>query len=76
MAPSFASTYPNIARFIDAIGVIEIGHHHDFPMTSFIRAIDSGGMAWEGEDEYPSLDAAFAALDAGLGEWMEEMGIE
>lgn len=76
MPPSLAATYPNIARFVAAIGRIEIGYHHDFPVTSFIRAIEEGGIAWEGEDEYPSLDAAFAALEAGLGKWMEEMGIE
>jgi hypothetical protein len=75
MTPSFASTYPNIAHFVDAIGIIEIGYHHDFPVTSFIRAIEEGGMAWEGEDQYPTLDVALAALEAGLGEWMKEMGL-
>ena len=76
MPPLLASTYRNIAHFVDAIGYIEIGYDHASPLTSFIRVLDEGGMVWEGADEYPSLDAAFAALEAGLGEWMEEMGIE
>ena len=76
MAFSLATTYPNIVRFVATIGRVEIGYHHDFPVTSFIRAVDDGGLVWEGEDKYPSLDAAFAALEAGLGEWMEEMEIE
>ena len=72
MTNSLASTYPNIAHFVDAIGYVEIGYDHDGYLTCFIRAFDEGGMVWEGEDEYPSLDAAFASLE----EWMEEMGIE
>lgn len=76
MRDAFATTYPNITRFIKAVGTIEIGHHHDFPVTSFIRAIDSGGLVWESADDYPTFDAALADLEAGLGEWLTEMGIE
>ena len=75
MKLSFATTYPNIARFVDEIGYIEIGYSHDGYLTSFIRALDQGGMVWEGADEYPTLDAALAALEAALGEWLEEMGL-
>jgi hypothetical protein len=76
MTDTFAATYPNIAHFIENVGTIEIGHHHEFPVTSFIRAIDLGGMVWESADNYPTFDAALADLDAGLGEWLAEMGIE
>jgi hypothetical protein len=76
MTDTFAATYPNIAHFIENVGTIEIGHHHEFPVTSFIRAIDLGGMVWESADDYPTFDAALADLDAGLGEWLAEMGIE
>jgi len=76
MTDTFAATYPNIARFIKEIGTIEIGHHHDFPVTSLIRAIDLGGLVWESADDYPTFDAALADLEAGLGKWLVEMGIE
>ena len=46
------------------------------PLTSFIRAIDPGGMVWEGKDEYKTLDQAFQDLEEGLGRWMREAGIE
>lgn len=75
MNPSFAATYPNIAHFVNDIGWIEIGYSHDGYLASFIRALDAGGMVWEGADEYPTLDAALAAAEVGLGEWLEEMGI-
>lgn len=71
----FATTYPNIAHFIKTTGTIEIGHHHEFPLTSFIRALDLGGMIWESANDYPTFDAALADLEVGLGEWMREMGI-
>lgn len=76
MNDTFAATYPNIARFIKEVGTIEIGHHHDFPVTSLIRAIDLGGVVWESADDYPTFDAALAALEAGLGAWLAEMGID
>jgi len=48
---------------------------HDGHLTSFIRAFDAGGMVWEGEDTYSTLDAAFAALDAALEQCLAELGI-
>lgn len=76
MASSFETFYPNIAHFVDAIGWIEIGHNDDSPLTSFIRAIDMGGMVWEGKDKYSTLDKAFQDLEKGLGKWMREQGID
>lgn len=75
MRSSFTATYPNVARFVDDIGYVEIGYRSDGYLPSFIRTLDSGGMVWEGVDEYPTLDAALAALDAALGDWLEENGI-
>ena len=75
MTGTFDATYPNIAHFIETVGTIEIGHHHEFPVTSFIRAIDLGGTVWESADDYPTFDAALTDLDAGLGEWLAEMGM-
>ena len=61
MKPSFAGTYPNIVRFGADIGTIEVGYGHDGYVTSFRRALDEGGMVWEGEDDYPTLNAALVA---------------
>ena len=59
--------YPNIARWVDEHEVwIEIGYDVDSPLNSFVRALDCGGMLWEGKDSYDSLDEALQDLDAGL----------
>ena len=76
MATSFEQVYPNIAHFVDAIGYITIGHDDNSSLTSFIRAIDPGGMVWEGKDAYKTLDEAFHDLEQGLERWMREEGIE
>jgi hypothetical protein len=76
MPRSIESLYPNTAFFVKSIGWIEMGHDDDSPLTSFVRALDIGGMLWEGEDDYPSLDAAFADLESGITEWMEDNGVE
>ncbi len=76
MAISLETLYPNTTHFVDAIGWIEMGRDDDSPLTSFIRALDAGGMVWEGEDEYKTLDEAFQDLERGLAGWMQEQGIE
>lgn len=75
MKRSLDARYPNVAYFVSAIGWIELGHDDDSPITSFIRALDAGGMVWEGQDDYATLDAAFDDLEQGLGAWMHEEGI-
>jgi hypothetical protein len=52
MVPSFEASFPNISYFVNALGYIEVGYSPNSYLTSFIRAIDEGGMVWEGEDEY------------------------
>ena len=58
-------TYPHIAEWVQDHGWIEIGQ--DEHSTSFVRALDIGGLVWEG-----SLDEAFQDLEAGLTEWMRQ----
>jgi len=38
---------------------------------SFIRALDSGGMVWEGSMVYATLESALQALDDALATWMK-----
>jgi len=75
MATSLEQSYPHMRHFLDAIGWIEVGYDDESPLTSFIRAIDPGGMVWEGKDEYETLDEAFQDLEEGLARWMREQGI-
>jgi hypothetical protein len=70
------SRYPNMAYFTAAIGWIELGYDVDSRRSSFIIALDPGGLVWEGRDRYESLDEAFQDLEESLGDWMREAGIE
>ncbi len=72
---SMESLFPNTTYFVDEHGWIEFGRDDDSPLTSFIRALNSGGMVWEGEDDYETLDDAFADLERGISEWMEQEGL-
>ncbi|MDZ4878233.1 MAG: hypothetical protein CLLPBCKN_007668 [Chroococcidiopsis cubana SAG 39.79] len=74
MANSIEDIYPNIARWVnDREGWIEIGCALDSPLNSFIRALDSGGMLWQGKDSYGSLDEALQELDSGLAQVLQEI---
>lgn len=72
---SMETLFPNVTYFVDEHGWIEFGRDDDIPLTSFIRALNMGGMVWEGEDDYPTLDEAFADLERGITAWMEEEGL-
>lgn len=65
---SFESQYPSIVLWVNEQGWIEIGP--DEFSTSFVRALDEGGLVWEGSDQYASLDDALRALDAAIAEWI------
>ena len=67
---SFAAAYPNIARWVEDFGFIEVGY--DDCNQSFLRALNIGGMIWEGEDKYDSVDEAFRAMDDALATWFKE----
>lgn len=67
----FADLYPNVAAWAQD-GWIELGRD-DFS-RSFVRALDIGGLIWEGKARYRSVHEAMLALDAGIAEWLEENG--
>ncbi|MFL6335211.1 MAG: hypothetical protein ACJ754_18010 [Pyrinomonadaceae bacterium] len=69
---SFEGSYPNIAAWVSNGGWVEIGYVEY--TGSFVRALDEGGMIWEGVSRYESLDYALKALDQGVAEWVEEHG--
>ena len=69
---SFEQTYPHITRWVKSYGWIEIGE--DDYSRSFVRALDIGGMVWEGQEqsEYATIDDMLKALEEGLAVWMRE----
>ena len=70
MGSSFEKSYPNITRWVTWQGWIELGQDHY--SSSLVRALDEGGMVWEGSATYGTLYEAFDALEAALAEWMEQ----
>jgi hypothetical protein len=65
----FETRYPNIAAWVQDAWV-EIGH--DDCGRAFVRALDIGGLAWEGKRRYRTFDEALRALDKGIGDWLEQ----
>ena len=72
-AVSFESFYPHIAFWVANSGWIEMGDDECSP--SFVRALDGGGMVWEGKEHYKSVDLALKALEAGIRDFMQEQEI-
>ena len=70
MAQSIDAPYPTIARWVMEYGWIEIGQDH--MSRSFVRALDAGGLVWESQEDYATLDDAWQDLEAGLATWMRE----
>ena len=68
MAQELDATYPAVARWVMEYGWIEIGQ--DDMSRSFIRALDEGGLVWEGRVPHPTLAAALQDLETGLAAWM------
>ena len=67
--PCFDEKFPAIARWIlQEEGWIELGADHY--SNSLARALYGGGMAWEGTDDYGSLNEALRAMDTGIAAWL------
>jgi hypothetical protein len=41
-----------------------------------VRALDEGGIVWEGAGEYRTLDEALGDMEGGLARFMEEQGFD
>ncbi len=68
--PYLEETYPHIAEWVKSWGWIEIGD--DGMAGSFIRVLDEGGLIWESERTYATLDDAVQDLETALAAWMGE----
>ncbi len=73
MANPFEQAYPSLARWVKTHGWIEVGN--DGFSRSFVRALDEGGLIWEGDSSEGSGDDALRAMEAAMAEWMREEGI-
>jgi repressor LexA len=63
-------SYPNIARWIAGGGWVELGRTGF--SRSMARALDEGGMVWEGRARYSGLDEMLRDLDEGITRWTEQ----
>ena len=71
---AFAEHYPHIAFWIKKHGRIELGY--DFNTDTCARAIDEGGMPWGGGEISQSVDEWMQALETGVKECLEELGLK
>jgi hypothetical protein len=65
--------YPNIAQWVQS-GTVEIGRDawgYGNGKRIVARAIDEGGVVWEG-DNFKNLEDALAVLEKGIKKWCEE----
>lgn len=69
---SFELKYPNITRFTEDYGWVEIGISNPY-VTAFLKAYDEGGTVWEGKDSYRSMDQALEELEQGIEKWFHEV---
>jgi len=67
-----AENYPHVARWIQDDGWVELGR--DGHSRSLARALDEGGIVWEGKDSYPDLDELLRDLEAGIAAWTAKLG--
>jgi hypothetical protein len=68
--------YPFIASWV-VDGQIQIGQSDSWhSYEPFAAVIDPGGVVWETNEPFTSLDALFDEMEKALGRWCKENGIE
>ncbi|MCO5186334.1 MAG: hypothetical protein M9941_16055 [Anaerolineae bacterium] len=65
--------YRNIANWV-ADACVEIGFCDEYTGVT-ARAVDMGGVVWETEETFSTLEAALDALETGIAAWCKEHGI-
>jgi len=66
----FEQTYPALTRWIQRYGWLELGQV-DWS-RSLIRALDEGGLVWEGGTRPGTLSDALAEAETALEAWFAE----
>ena len=64
--------YPHLASWVVDGGLVELGRT-DYS-RSMARALDEGGIVWEGKSSYTGLDELLRDLDEGIARWTEKNG--
>jgi uncharacterized Zn finger protein len=72
---SFDDLFPTVAEWARDFGWIEIGRTDDYS-PSFVRVLDEGGMIWESDEKFETVDAALRAAEAHIEDWMVEQGFK
>lgn len=67
-AATVDASYPTLWRWVTQRGYLEVGPTEG--SRSFVRALDDGGLVWEGAVSYPSFKAVLDALEAALTHWL------
>jgi len=69
----FDERYPTLSAWIlVGDGWIELGQND--LSRSTVRLLDIGGMIWESENDYSTIDAALHDAEQALAAWLEENG--
>ena len=76
MAQSIDEKYRNIRMWM-ADGGIEIGYCDDeYNSGVTARVVDDGGVVWETEETFTSLEAVLDAIEAAIADWCIQTGVE
>jgi hypothetical protein len=70
LGPPFEECYSDLARWIMGGGWVELGKTDN--TSSMARALDAGGMLWEGKERYRNMDDLLRDLNEGIARWNEE----
>jgi hypothetical protein len=69
VGPDIEAQYPNVAKWVNGYGWIEIGIHDWEGFQA--RALDEGGLIYEDADS-DSFAGAMQVLETALGAWFKE----
>jgi hypothetical protein len=67
---AFEERYPALTRWVQGAGWLEVGRV-DWS-RALIRALDEGGLIWEGGQTAPTVSAALAEAETALTAWFRE----
>ena len=66
----FEERYPALTRWVQGAGWLEVGRVGW--SRSLIRALDEGGLIWEGGQTAPTVSAALADAETTLTAWFRD----
>ena len=72
MTSLIEKSFPYMTSWVQNYGWIEVGIMDEFNDPSFIKALDEGGLVWEGKKDYKTIDTAFKDLEKNIKIHMNE----